>query len=333
MAQFLAIMGTSTCHVVNSTVLADVPGICGVVDGGIIEGSFGYEAGQSAVGDIFAWWLRTGVPAEYEVEATERGESIHDLLSRKSAELPVGGHGLVALDWMGGNRSILVDHDLSGVVVGLTLATRPEEVYRALMEATAFGTRVIIETFERAGIPITEFIVAGGLKRNAVLLQLYADILRRPISIAGSDQAPAVGSAIPCGRRRGRLPGCRQRRGGDGAGRAGRLPAGPGARRHLRRALRRVPSSARPFRWPRSPAIRLRRLRNAALLSQPEPAGVGPVSHPCGGSRSSQGAGLRAPRGTGPVRPGRVDLRQTSRPGCRARTSSSSKRRASAMTI
>ena len=194
--RLLAIMGTSTCHVVNSSTLADVPGICGVVDGGITDGAYGYEAGQSAVGDIFAWWVRTGVPAEYHAEAAERRESVHELLSRKCADQPVGGHGLVALDWMGGNRSVLVDHDLSGIIAGLTLATRPEEVYRALLEATAFGTRVIVEAFEDAGIQITDFIVAGGLKKNALLMQIYADVLRRPVSVATSDQGPALGSAI-----------------------------------------------------------------------------------------------------------------------------------------
>ncbi|MEY9930552.1 L-ribulokinase [Catenulispora sp. GP43] len=181
--RLLAIMGTSTCHVLNGTVLADVPGICGVVDGGISAGSFGYEAGQSAVGDIFAWWTRL----------TGRD---HDALTAAAEDQPVGGHGLIALDWMGGNRSILVDHDLSGVIVGLTLATRPEEVYRALLEATAFGTRVIVEAFEAGGVPVEEFVVAGGLKRNSFLMQLYADILRRPVSVAVSDQAPALGSAI-----------------------------------------------------------------------------------------------------------------------------------------
>jgi L-ribulokinase len=194
--KLLAIMGTSTCHVLNSDRLADVPGICGVVDGGITAGSFGYEAGQSAVGDIFAWWLRTGVPASDEAEAAARGISLHDHLTEKCADQPVGGHGLVALDWMGGNRSVLVDADLSGVIVGLTLATRPEEVYRALLEATAFGTRVIAEAFEAAGIGISEFVVAGGLKRNAFLMQVYADVLRRPVSLAASDQGPALGSAI-----------------------------------------------------------------------------------------------------------------------------------------
>ncbi|HEY0938035.1 MAG TPA: ribulokinase [Trebonia sp.] len=194
--QLLAIMGTSTCHVVNSDHLAEVPGICGVVDGGIIEGKFGYEAGQSAVGDIFAWWTGLGVPESYLEEAAEQGLSLHEYLSAKCAGQPVGAHGLVALDWMGGNRSVLVDHHLSGVIAGLTLTTAPEEVYLALLEATAYGTRVIIEAFDAAGVPVTEFIVAGGLKRNRLLMQIYADVLRRPVSVARSDQAPAVGSAI-----------------------------------------------------------------------------------------------------------------------------------------
>ncbi len=194
--QMLAIMGTSTCHVMNGDELAEVPGICGVVDGGIIAGKFGYEAGQSAVGDIFAWWTGLGVPAGYVQEAAERGQSLHEYLSGRCEGRPVGAHGLIALDWMGGNRSVLVDHHLSGVIAGLTLASTPEDVYLALLEATAFGTRVIIEAFEAAGLPVTEFVVAGGLKRNRLLMQVYADVLRRPVSVASSDQAPAVGSAI-----------------------------------------------------------------------------------------------------------------------------------------
>ena len=194
--QMLAIMGTSTCHVMNGDHLADVPGICGVVDGGIISGMFGYEAGQSAVGDIFAWWTGLGVPESYLEEAAERGQNMHEYLSSLCEGQPVGAHGLITLDWMGGNRSILVDHHLSGVIAGLTLATTPEDVYLALLESTAYGTRVIIESFAAAGVPVTEFIVAGGLKRNRLLMQIYADVLRRPISVAASDQAPAVGSAI-----------------------------------------------------------------------------------------------------------------------------------------
>ncbi|MFC6598471.1 ribulokinase [Kitasatospora paranensis] len=194
--QLLAIMGTSTCHVVNGAHLADVPGICGVVDGGIIDGSYGYEAGQSAVGDIFAWWLRQGAPAEYLLEAEQTGEDLHQLLTRKITGQPVGGHGLVALDWMGGNRSTLVDAHLSGVIIGITLATRPEEIYRALLEATAYGTRTIVEALEAGGVPVTEFVVTGGLRKNPLLMQIYADVLRRPVSLAVSEQGPALGSAI-----------------------------------------------------------------------------------------------------------------------------------------
>ncbi|WP_457030024.1 ribulokinase [Kitasatospora sp. P5_F3] len=194
--QLLAIMGTSTCHVVNGATLADVPGICGVVEGGIVEGAYGYEAGQSAVGDIFAWWLRQGLPADYLAEAEAAGQDAHQLLTDKAAAQPVGGHGLVALDWLNGNRSTLVDHHLSGVIIGLTLATRPEEIYRALLESTAYGTRTIVEALEQGGVPVTEFIVTGGLKKNALLMQIYADVLRRPVSLAASAQGPALGSAI-----------------------------------------------------------------------------------------------------------------------------------------
>src|SRR5215469_4441488 len=159
--QMLAIMGTSTCHVMNGTELREVPGICGVVDGGILAGLYGYEAGQSAVGDIFAWWIGQGLPPHYASAAAESGLSLHDYLTERTRGHPVGSHGLIALDWMGGNRSILVDHHLSGVIVGLTLATPPEDVYLALLESTAFGTRMIVEAFEEAGVPVTEFVAAA----------------------------------------------------------------------------------------------------------------------------------------------------------------------------
>ncbi len=208
--QLLAIMGTSTCHVLNAGVLAEVPGICGVVDGGITPGWYGYEAGQSAVGDIFAWWIDQGLPPSYLAAARERGENLHEYLSARCAGQPVGGHGLVALDWMGGNRSVLVDHHLSGVLVGLTLATTPEDIYLALLESTAFGTRMIIDAFDDAGVPVSEFVVAGGLKRNPLLMQIYADVLRRPVAVAGSDQAPALGSAIHAAVAAGIYPGVEQ---------------------------------------------------------------------------------------------------------------------------
>jgi len=194
--QLVAIMGTSTCHVMNGAVLAEVPGMCGVVDGGIVAGSFGYEAGQSGVGDIFAWLAEHAVPPGYHDEARRRGITVHELLSEQAAAQPPGGHGLVALDWLNGNRSVLVDHHLSGAIVGLTLASRAPDIYRALLESTAFGTRVIIDAFRRAGLPVTELVIAGGLMRNELLMQIYADVTRLPLSLAGSAQAPALGSAI-----------------------------------------------------------------------------------------------------------------------------------------
>ncbi len=250
--RLLAVMGTSTCHVVNGATLADVPGICGVVDGGIVEGAYGYEAGQSAVGDIFAWWLGQGVPAAYAAEAEAAGEDLHQLLTRKIADQPVGGHGLVALDWMNGNRSTLVDHHLSGVVVGLTLATRPEEIYRALLEATAFGTRTIVDALEQGGVPVHEFIVTGGLKKNALLMQIYADVLRL-IALAVSAQGPALGSAIHAAVAAGAYPDVRTA--ASAMGRIDRAVYRPDpARRRRRRAVRRVPAPARPLRHRPRPA-------------------------------------------------------------------------------
>jgi L-ribulokinase len=194
--QMLAVLGTSTCHVMVSDRLVEVPGMCGVVDGGIVADSYGYEAGQSGVGDIFAWWVAQCLPDAYAIAAHERGVSVHDYVTGLCAGEPVGAHGLLALDWMNGNRSVLVDHQLSGVVIGFTLATRPEQVYRALLESTAFGTRRIIDAFTESGVPVTELIVAGGLVGNAELMQLYADVTGRPLSRAESAQAPALGSAI-----------------------------------------------------------------------------------------------------------------------------------------
>jgi L-ribulokinase len=194
--QMVAIMGTSTCHVMNGAELREVPGMCGVVEGGIVPGLWGYEAGQSGVGDIFGWFVEHGVPPAYHDKAREQGLSVHQLLSDLAAQQQVGEHGLVALDWHSGNRSVLVDHELSGVVVGQTLATRAEDVYRALLEATAFGTRVIVDTFIDAGVPVTEFVVAGGLIRNPLLMQIYADVLDLPLSVIGSENGPALGSAI-----------------------------------------------------------------------------------------------------------------------------------------
>jgi L-ribulokinase len=194
--QMVAIMGTSTCQIMSSDTVAEVPGMCGVVDGGIVAGLWGYEAGQSGVGDIFGWYVDNCVPPAYVEAAGRRGIGVHEYLTELAARQAVGEHGLVALDWHSGNRSVLVDHELSGLVVGQTLSTRPEDVYRALLEATAFGARVIVEAFVQSGVPVTEFIVAGGLMKNELLMQIYSDVLRLPLGVIESAQGPALGSAI-----------------------------------------------------------------------------------------------------------------------------------------
>ena len=194
--QMVAIMGTSTCHVMSSETLRQVPGMAGVVDGGVVPGLWGYEAGQSGVGDIFHWFVANCVPESYENAARQNGQDLHEHLTELASRQRVGEHGLIALDWHSGNRSVLVDHELSGVMVGQTLATRPEEMYRALLEATAFGTRAIIETFDAAGVPVNELIIAGGLLKNPFLMQVYADVTKMPLSTISSSEGPAVGSAI-----------------------------------------------------------------------------------------------------------------------------------------
>jgi L-ribulokinase len=194
--QMLMIMGTSTCHVMNAEQLAEVPGMCGVVRDGIVPGLFGYEAGQTGVGDIFGWLVDHAVPPRYHDEARARGLDLHGYLSQLAGEQRVGEHGLVALDWNNGNRSVLVDHELSGLIVGLTLDTRAEDIYRALIEATAFGTRVILDAFADSGVPVRELFAAGGLIRNPVIMQIYADVTRMPLHVSGSEQGPALGSAM-----------------------------------------------------------------------------------------------------------------------------------------
>jgi L-ribulokinase len=191
------IMGTSNCHILLGDRLAEVEGMCGVVEDGVVPGLFGYEAGQSAVGDIFGWFVEHAVPPETHELARLRGVDVHRLLEEQAGSLAAGGNGLLALDWWNGNRSVLVDAGLSGLLVGLSLATRPHDVYRALLEATAYGTRVIVEAFERAGVPVDRIVACGGLpQRNRLLMQIYADVLDRPIEVAGSVQAPALGSAM-----------------------------------------------------------------------------------------------------------------------------------------
>ena len=193
----VAIMGTSTCHMLIGDHLQAVEGMCGVVQGGIVPGVYGYEAGQSCVGDGLGWFVEHAVPEIYHQASRHSGLGIHGYLEQEAAKQRAGEHGLVALDWFNGNRSTLVDTDLTGMVLGMTLATRAPDIYRALVEATAFGTRTIIEAFERQGVLVDEYVAAGGLpEKNALLRQIYADVLGKPVRLAGSAQAPALGSAI-----------------------------------------------------------------------------------------------------------------------------------------
>jgi L-ribulokinase len=191
------IMGTSNGHLLLGDELVHVEGMCGVVEDGVVPGFFGYEAGQSALGDIFGWFTRHAVPPEYHEAARARGVDVHDVLVEEAAALRPGESGLLALDWWNGNRSVLVDADLRGLLVGMTLATRAPEIYRALIEATAFGTRVIVEALERAGLPVDAIVACGGLPdRNPFALQVFADVTGREIAVAGSRQAPALGAAM-----------------------------------------------------------------------------------------------------------------------------------------
>lgn len=195
--QMLMIMGTSTCHILLGDNEKIVPGMCGVVEDGVLPGFFGYEAGQSCVGDHFAWFVENCVPVSYHEMAKEQGKNIFKLLNEKAAALKVGESGLIALDWWNGNRSVLVDVDLTGLILGMNLLTKPEEIYRALIEATAFGTRKIVETFSKNGVEISELFAAGGIaEKDPFTMQIYADVTGMPIKISGSSQAPALGSAI-----------------------------------------------------------------------------------------------------------------------------------------
>ena len=185
------IIGTSTCDCAiapTTSAVPDIPGICGIVDGSIMPGYYGIEAGQSAVGDLLQWWV---------AEVCQGDESLHADLSAEAARLAPGETGLLALDWNNGNRTILVDPRLTGLLVGQTLHTTRADVYRALIEATAFGARAIVERLVERGVPIERVVCCGGIaEKNDLFMQIYADVLGRPMLIAGTPQAPALGAAI-----------------------------------------------------------------------------------------------------------------------------------------
>lgn len=195
--KMLLTLGTSAGHMLLSEREVPVPGICGVVKDGFLPGFYGYEAGQVAVGDLLGWCADNCMPAAYANEAAEKGIGPHQLLTEKASALAPGESGLMALDWFNGNRSVLTDATLSGMLLGLTLRTRPEEIYRALIEALAYGTRVIIENFEKGGVPVGQIITTGGIAhKNPLFMQIFADVLRRPLYRTLSKQCAAQGSAI-----------------------------------------------------------------------------------------------------------------------------------------
>ena len=191
------ILGTSTCHILNSDRLRKIQGVCGYVKDGVIPSLYTYEAGQAAVGDSFDWFVKNCVPAGYTEAAKASGLGIHAYLRSLAERKAPGESGVMALDWWNGNRSILMDQTLTGTIVGLTLATKPEDIYRALIEATAFGTRVIVEQMEKGGLPIHRIMAAGGIARkDPMMMQIYADVLNRPIEVSEATQTGALGSAI-----------------------------------------------------------------------------------------------------------------------------------------
>ena len=196
--QMMLVIGTSTgLHVLGDGDMLDIPGICGSVRNGMIPGLISYEMGQSCVGDLFAWFSDHCVPESYQQAAKEKGLSVQQYLTELAEKLQPGENGLMALEWWNGNRSILVDSDLSGLMVGMTLQTRPEDIYRALIEATAFGIRVIVENNRKHGLQVNEIIASGGIsQKNPMLMQIYADVLNMPIHVTATKQGPALGSAI-----------------------------------------------------------------------------------------------------------------------------------------
>ena len=195
--KMLAIIGTSTVHLSLGDTLKAVPGVCGSVYNSILPGYIGFECGQSAVGDSFHWLEKNAISGTVTEAARAAGLPTQVYLTQLAEKLRPGESGLLALDWFNGNRTILVDSDLTGMILGMTLQTRPEEIYRALIESTAYGTRIIIENYREHGVPVDEFYASGGIsQKNAMAMQIYADVLNMPIHIVDAAQGPALGSAI-----------------------------------------------------------------------------------------------------------------------------------------
>lgn len=195
--KLMLIIGTSCCHIILSDKDSNIDGICAKVYDGIIPGFYAYEAGQSCCGDLFDCFIRNYVPGRYTDEAKEKGIGIFDLMTEKASKLKVGENRLIALDWWNGNRSPYADFDLSGMIVGLTLSTKPEHIFRALLESIVFGTKVIVDNFEKGGIEVLEICASGGIaKKNQLLMQIFADVLGKSIRVSMEDQSGAKGSAV-----------------------------------------------------------------------------------------------------------------------------------------
>lgn len=195
--KLMLILGTSICHLINCGQPQSVPGVCGCIKDGVIPGLYTYEAGQPSCGDTLDAFLESFTPPKYREEAAQRNISLHRLYTEKASALRVGQSGLLALDWFNGNRSTLNDSDLSGLILGLTLHTKPEEIYRTLLEGCAFGTRAIIENFEAHGVAIDSIVASGGIAlKNELMMQIFADVIGKPVSVAASAQASARGSAL-----------------------------------------------------------------------------------------------------------------------------------------
>ena len=193
----MIIVGTSSCHLLLSEKEIPVPGVGGLVYNGILPGYYGYEAGQSCVGDHFRWFTHNCVPAEYHREAEEKGLDVHQLLTEKLHGYRAGDSGLLALDWFNGVRTPLADFDLNGLILGMNLMTKPEEIYLALIEATAYGTRWILEQFEETGVHIDNIVLSGGIPaKNRMLVQVYSDVCHREIRLCGTSNASGYGAAL-----------------------------------------------------------------------------------------------------------------------------------------
>ena len=249
----MLILGTSTCHLVLAEREQLVPGVAGVVEDGIVAGMFAYEAGQAAVGDSFAWFVDTLALGRHAGRSrAAAGVRARRAERRGRPALRPGETGLVALDWWNGNRSTLVDAELSGLLVGATLATRPEHIYRALVESTAFGTRVIADALRNGGVPVTRVVAGGGLTRNRMLMQIYADVLGIEIEVAGASQASGLGAAMlgAVAAGAGGRGSCvhRGRGGGDGARSPPSATSATGRRTSDTRALPAVRGPLRSFR-------------------------------------------------------------------------------------